>query len=507
MRFRRISLALLAILVASHLQHIVKAHASNVTVSKTIPLAELYATGEVLIDVPNDLSLSDDFDEYSVYLRMFPSGETFNAAPLKPSLSWSPSHNLIVRFRNHVVGSLLDSKVRIIVSAPQQVDRSLRIRQLNNQVVDAIERNATARIAYAKTSREKDLYASFGAGGGEMALNPTLYKGNVWKARDLVDQIEFALNYDRGTSITGDPDSLNVGFNFRKIFPMHRAAIQRKLSSVINSAQSTKISGPALDVSALDYQQTAESLTRTLHVVNTLEEKGEPFFRAVVLTPIAPRLETNSNGHRLGFLVNFVNNSDLQIRSGYKLVLGQKNQATINSPKAHQPMGTLSFALKLIPIGFESGVAVRNPDDIGRQGSPIFRVNTGIVSKFTYKFPCRVDLFVDRMEIELKGMNRHLLNDETAFNEITNRSDGLVRGNKYALQADLRFIFGVAIPIVHVKKRPAVTVSYKNGFFPPVYAFTNKVSVKFTLESRDDTSFDDLKVRMGATELLRAPVH
>jgi hypothetical protein len=148
---------------------------------------------------------------------------------------------------------------------------------------------------------------------------------------------------------------------------------------------------------------------------------------------------------------------------------------------------------------------LRNPDDPGRQGSALFRLNTGAVAKFTYHFPCRVDLVVNRIELEMKAMNRHLLNDESAFDSDTKKTNLLAHGNKYITQADLRFIFGFVIPIKYLDRRPAVTVTFKNGFFPPLYIYTNKVSVRFTLESRDDTSFEDIKVRLKQAEELRTP--
>lgn len=509
MPFLRLPLMVLVLFVFCPSWQTCRAQNGDTLVLSTVTSAkEMFARSRVSFEVPAEGYDSSEIHAADIRIECLPGGEILESRQFLPAISWESPRRVTVYFRRRIVPSLLDHEIKIslslpaVATAPAQSVRRQRVDRMNNEFVNAVEQSAKADIAFEKTSKEKELYLSVGGEGGEAAVNAVLYRGNAWRMRDLVDLIDLGFVMDKGAG-NSDPDAFNFGVNFRKVLPFHRGEITRRLRQTIDRARGLNETGVAEAQPSIE--QSARRLTEGFTTLSNSEEESRPFWRAIVLTPLGPHLETNLGGHSSGLLLSFVNSSDLQIRTAAKLILGRKDQTTSDKPHVDQPLGNVTFAMKLIPLAFESGVVLRNPDDPGRQGSPLFRLNTGAVAKFTYNFPCRVDLVVNRIELELKGMNRHLFNDESAFDSETKKTNLLVQGNKFITQADLRFVFGFVIPIKYLDRRPAVTVTFKNGFFPPLYVYTNKVSLRFTLESRDDTSFEDLKVRIKQAEELRTP--
>lgn len=480
--------------------------------SKTVPAGEVLARGEVRIDLNGGSISTDDLKGLKLKIEFLPSGDLINSSHVSVRVGGEVTEYLSIRFGERPSLNTLDNKIRVSIYLPEvetkpqdpnavrESQLSVRQGELLNQYLETLEFAAKSQVAYAKTSRERHFYVSGGLAGGEAAVNPVLYQGNVWKKRQPINQIDFGLALDRGTGSRSDPDFLNLGFSFRKIFPLHRQSISNQLELIRNQFVSIgdelKAPNNAVSLNSLVGRQMLSASA------DKLNQENKAFFRAIVLTPLAPRIETSLRGHGAALLIDFINNADLQIRTGAKRVWGDADQATVNkdvNPQAKQPRGYLTWEMKLIPVAFETGVAIRNPDDPGRRGNPIVRLNTGAVGKLTYHFPCRIDVLVNRIELELKGMNRHLFNEESGLNPLTNKANSVVRGDKYAIQADLRYIFGYVLPIKNFRRRPAVTVTYKNGFFPPLYAYNNSVSVHFTLESEDDTNVNDM--RLGTTQL------
>lgn len=105
------------------------------------------------------------------------------------------------------------------------------------------------------------------------------------------------------------------------------------------------------------------------------------------------------------------------------------------------------------------------------------------------------DLLANRIQFEFKAVNRHLFREESSFDRVHERYDALVRGNRYSLQVDAKYVFGFVTPIPRFKRRPALVVTYKNGFFPPSYIFNNAVTFHFALESADSDNVGDISVR------------
>ncbi len=464
--------------------------------SQTFSTSEVFMKREVRIDLKEDSISTGDLARLKLKVESLPSGEIVDPSHMSVGIDGDSSKYLLIRFAEPLALKLSDDKIKISVylatsqAKAQDLDVGSETEFLN-RYPETLEFAIKARLAYAKTSRERLFYISGGYNGGEAAINPVLYKGNVWKIKaSPINQIDFGFALDKGAGSKADPDFLNIGLNFRKIFPLHRESIRNTLTQL----------------SQFRSQSSSEKRQTLSRVAGELNQKNA-FFRSVVLTPLAPRLETSLRGNGTGYLINFINNSDLQIRSGTKLLLGREDQSEVNKDKvkqAKQPHGTLTWDMKLIPLALEAGWPIRNPDDPSRKGNPIMRLNTGAVGKLTYHSPCRIDVFVDRIELEVKAMNRHLFDAESALNPLTNKADALVRGNKYAFETDFRYVFGYVLPVRFFRRRPTLTVTYKKGFFPPLYTYNNSVSVHFTLESEDDTNVSDMKVNVKQVEALRA---
>jgi hypothetical protein len=468
------------------------------TFTKTVAAGES-SGGELSVEFDGVSASEAELDGASVTLESLPSGRTLASVGVTLRLVHDgAADRLVVRLGRRAVLAPFDGRVRVSVrlaSVAQEqaalADARREVARLKNDFIDWVQQEAKTRVAYAKTSREKYFYASAGQGGGELAINPVLYDGgNVWKLRSLVSEVDLGFNFDRGTNNTSDPDSMNLGLNVRKILPLHRQSIRNEVRQLLGALRGADDAlRPEGATSAAALAQTTDALRSSLQKASAeAARRSDPFFKAVVLTPLAPRVEWSLRGHGVGFLANFVNNTDVQVRTGTVPVFGSKDW---------------TFDMKLTPLSFESGVVLNNPDDTGRRGSPLMRLNTGAVGKLTYHFPCGVDVIVNRMEFEAKAVNRHLFNDESALDRVTQKANLLVRGDKYTAQADFKFVFGFVTPVKFFRRRPAVTVSYKNGFFPPLYAYTNGVSVRVSFTSDDDTNFKDMSLNFREAQALR----
>lgn len=62
-----------------------------------------------------------------------------------------------------------------------------------------------------------------------------------------------------------------------------------------------------------------------------------------------------------------------------------------------------------------------------------------------------------------------------------------------AARLDLKYLFG---PVIRrLNRRPALRIAYKNGYFPPVYDFTNGIRFGFTPETNDNTHAREIDIR------------
>ncbi|HEX7318016.1 MAG TPA: hypothetical protein VF297_29195 [Pyrinomonadaceae bacterium] len=336
-------------------------------------------------------------------------------------------------------------------------------------------------LAYAKTTEEKHLFMSPavsapGGMSGEAAVNPVLFRGNLLKMNRPFNQIDLGINMAKGSANRADPNFFNMGLNFRKIIPLQR----KRANSLIDASKKIEETVAAARLDGRLSDEEARSLNTTLtSALKDIDEFRQNFVRALVITPLGPRVEMNLRGLRPGPVINFVNTTDLQLRTGTRQMM-QRN---------------MYWSLKLTPLALESGVTLRQQDLPALKGRGILRLNTAAEARIALQFPCMTDLLANRIQFEFKAVNRHLFREESSFDRVRERYDALVRGNRYSLQVDAKYVFGFVTPIPRFKRRPALVVTYKNGFFPPSYIFNNAVTFHFALESADSDNVGDISVR------------
>ena len=335
-------------------------------------------------------------------------------------------------------------------------------------------------VAFEKASDEKHFFMSpslSAPGGmmGEMGMRPVLFSGNLLKMNRPINQIDFSLNMAKGSAQRADPNFFNMGLNFRKIIPIHwkKAGRLVKLSKSIEDQVATARLDGRLD------EREARGLTDTLSsALKEIDPSKQDFMTALVITPFSPRVEMNLRALRPGPVINFVNTTDFQLRSSVRQAI-------------HKSM---FWSLKLTPLALESGVTLRQQDLPELKGSGILRLNMAAEARLALHFPCATDILANRIQFELKAVNRHLFREESAFDHVRERYDAKVRGNRAAFQVDAKYVFGFTTPIPRFRRRPALVVTYKNGFFPPSYIFNNAVTFHFAFESADSDNVGDISV-------------
>jgi hypothetical protein len=336
-------------------------------------------------------------------------------------------------------------------------------------------------LAYAKTTEEKHLFMSpavSAPGGmmGEAAVNPVLFRGNLMKMNRPFNLIEFSANMAKGSAERADPNFFNMGLNFRKVIPLQR----KKAHRLLDAAEEIERRVEAARLDGRLGEAEADALSQTLSsALKDLDGFRQSFVRALVVTPFSPRAEMNLRGLRPGPVINFVNTSDVELRTGSKQMM----------------IPHVFWSLKLTPLALESGVTLRQQDLPALKGRGILRLNTAAEARLALHFPCMTDLLANRIQFDLKAVNRHLFREESAFDRVRERYDARARGNRTAFQVDAKYVFGFTTPIPRFKRHPALVVTYKNGFFPPSYIYNNAVTFHFAFESADSDNVGDISVR------------
>lgn len=469
------------------------AKAAPRTISRTLRWRDLLGKSEARLRLGGRWT-ADDFRAARVTLWSLPSGEPLALDPFGGvSVEGGEEPQLVIRLRGQLPADPFDDRLRVNVELPA-ADRPLAAvlqQKSAAEVREELDSNLRAArdlreivrgwVAYAKTTREKHVVISPavtapGGAGGALNLHPVLWKGNVLKMNRPINQIEFGLDMDKASASRADPNFLNAGFSFKKIIPLQR---KRALDFVHASEAIEQEVERARQGSQLDEGKAREMNERLRVELGRAQTFRQNFFRALVITPFSPRLETDLRALRPGPVNNFVNTTEFQLRTGTRALI----------------VSNLLWSLRLLPVSLESGVTLRNRDLPQQKGQGILRLNSGVEGKVALQFLCRSDIIANRIQFEFKALNRHLFRDERGLDSFTKRSDALVPRKRYSVETEVKYVFGFVTPIPRFERRPALTVRYKNGFFPPSYTFKNGVTFHFTLESDDDDNASDIAVQ------------
>lgn len=99
--------------------------------------------------------------------------------------------------------------------------------------------------------------------------------------------------------------------------------------------------------------------------------------------------------------------------------------------------------------------------------------------------------FLNRIELEVKGVDRYLFRREAAFDDATKQAILTRKGNKYWIQSDLKFMFGG----LSAFGQAGFKMSFNCGSLPPIYAFNKSFTIGLVFKSKDDDTSKEIKLK------------
>lgn len=428
----------------------------------SLQVTRIDAHGELRVELGDGWDAPADARSLKVQLRFMPSGTAVSpSAVLGLRYAEGGRTALLVKLARGVWPPRGDDRIEVRVEpvadwkeTPQDSEMAAReaeaaaVASRSTQVRSQAERELRRIAASEKMTEEKYLFAALNLsdiarGDGEIHVNRNVWDTSVLKSR-LFNQIKFVLHFD---TTSGDTRALNAGLDFRKFFL--RGGLKRAIRE----------SGVGGRGGLLNFNRSAA----------IVEDHQDDFVRELLLDPFAPHLEMDMQGLRPGPVANFTSTSTLQVRT-----------------RARGITKRLWWSYRIVPVGFEGGFNLRNTENEAREREPIARLYTAGTLKLFMASPCRDDLLFSGLDFEATALNRHLFVEESLFNRATKLADQSVKGNRYAIRLDLKYLFGPVIP--RLRRRPALRITYKNGYFPPVYGFTNGIRFGVSLETSDNTN-------------------
>jgi hypothetical protein len=313
------------------------------------------------------------------------------------------------------------------------------------------------KIAYSKTSDEKDVFASFVAARGE--------NGNVAGAADIV--VNRDLTQGRVPTVGSLFDTAYTTFRIRKTSAEN--ADPRAFDASV-TLQKTRVLGAA----GTYLVACSRGLTQDCIDARKAADDGRGFFRAFLFNE-AIRLESDAFSFES---VNFVSDTQLQLGS---------------QAKAVTDVGYLSVRLH---AGAEIGRSLQKPTTAtgtsNASTSAVDWIRRGKGGgEMTFRFLPRDNTGNSwAVEMSARAVVRHLFADETFIEQVTNADHETVpsrvslgTGTKMWREVDAKvFLFSNA------NARYGVRVAYMNGSLPPTFKPTKGFTFGFIVESADDTS-------------------
>src|SRR5262249_849647 len=138
----------------------------------------------------------------------------------------------------------------------------------------------------------------------------------------------------------------------------------------------------------------------------------------------------------------------------------------------------------------EAGYNITNNDLKGAERQSLVRIKAGAQFNLHYQAanPAR---FLDRVEWEVKGVDRYLFRREAAFDDATKKAIFTRKGNKYWIQSDLKFMFGGLSSF----GQAGFKISFNRGSLPPVYAFNKSFTIGLVFQSKDGDTSKEIKLK------------
>ncbi|MCA1566314.1 MAG: hypothetical protein LC803_11880 [Acidobacteria bacterium] len=394
-----------------------------------------------------------------------------NAVTTKPS----PGDNQVqVRFQTlHFLGSGATASpvTKTGVTGTGRIFDATNI----NELVDATTEALKNAVASAKTSEEKNIFAALNVtvpsgggdteGSGDIIINRNLQ--SLPFGQGLFDRLNFGLKLKKASEDKADPRHFETGLTFRKTFLVNRAkieavkdAIDRTTAGSLNLAPTTTVMTLKNGMQSNDPEQ----------IINDLQKD---FFRGLVFDN-AVKFEGDVDGASIGNISNLLYDGQLQVTTVSRVIGNQ----------------TGFWNFRLIPVGFEAGYNLKNEDDPSNEKHSLARFKTGAVFNMFYQADNQ-NALLNRLDFEVQGVNRYLFKSESVFDETTQKANLIEKGNKYWLQADLKFLFGPRVQAGRVGFR----ASFRRGSLPPVYAFNKAFTFGIVFETSDPDTSREIKLK------------
>jgi hypothetical protein len=345
-----------------------------------------------------------------------------------------------------------------------------------DDLVDASLEALKDAVASAKTTDEKNIFMGLNIivpsgegndteGSGDIIINRNLQ--SLPFGQGLFDQINFGLKIKKASENKADPRHFETGLTFRKTFLINRS----KIRLVADALNQTPRGSQNLAMTSTDVRlKNGIDSKRPEQIINDLQQN---FFRGLVFDN-GLNFEGDVDGMSIGNVSNLLYSSQLQVTAVARAIGKQKG----------------FWTFRWLPVGVEAGYNLKNEDDPNNEKHSLARLKTGGVLTLFYEANNPAD-FLNRVEFETQAVNRYLFKRETLFDAATQKNLLVEKGNKYWLQADLKFMLGAKIGPGRIGFR----ASFQRGSLPPVYAFTKVFNFSVIFESLDDDTSREIKIR------------
>jgi hypothetical protein len=504
---RFVRLALCSLVLTLSAATIASAQAANDTEATK---AEDFSIASLrLVDVPGNhyirVNLSDkqdvnfepaDTSAANIRIKFLPSGRTvptseidaastvfisgFNQQVLQIGLTNAPTTKPapgddrveVTLMTLHFVNAANNSETRTDVSGSGPIFDATNI----NDLVKSTEEALKNAVAAAKTTDEKNIFAAFNVsvpsgddsdteGSADIVINRNLQ--NLPFGQSFFDQLNFGLKIKKATENRADPRHFETGLTFRKTFLINRSKIRLVADALQQTAPGDV--DPARTATSVRLKNGFTS-DKPEQIINDLQKD---FFRGLVLDN-GIKFEGDIKGVSVGNVTNLVYDGQLQVTTVARAI--------------GKSRGFWNF--RWLPVGVEAGYNLKNEDDPNHEKHSLARFKTGGVLTLFYQADNDHD-FLNRVEFETQAVNRYLFKRETLFDPDSQKNILVDKGNKYWLQADLKFLFGTRIG----PGRMGFRSSFQRGSLPPTYAFTKVFTFSLLFETGDEDTSREIKIR------------
>ncbi len=301
----------------------------------------------------------------------------------------------------------------------------------------------TQKVASEKSTDDKNLFAGMAVtvpsggdaqGSGDLVFNRKFF-ANQFQNGAFFDNVNLGANLKKSSAKGADARHFQAGLTMEKTFLFERQKF-REVQQAISSSNTV----------------TAES---------ALNEIPHHFFPSLFFDN-GVSFEGDVRSVSIGNVSNFVFNSQLKFAS-----------ATAQLSRAG------FFFIRIIPAGVEAGYNLQNADAPALDGNSIARFKSG--GTLTLRYDSQDNAALNRIDLELNAVDRHLFRRELTLDPTTNLVTKLDTGDKYYAEGNLKFYFFKV-----GKGRPGFRVTFKRGYLPPAFAFTKAFDAGFFFESADD---------------------